>query len=147
MAQGDLDRILVIEQAVFRSPWSRASFEIEVSGDPASLSWVAELGGALVGYLISWHVADELHIGNIAVAPVAQGRGVATELLRSALSVAAARGIAYATLEVRVSNQRAIRIYERFGFGPVAIRKRYYTDDGEDALVMAKDLAGAQESR
>jgi ribosomal-protein-alanine N-acetyltransferase len=146
MARGDIDRILTIEQAVFRSPWSRAAFELEVSGDPASLSWVAEEEGAIVGYLVSWHVADELHIGNVAVAPAAQRRGVATGLLRNALSVAAARGIAYATLEVRVSNERAVRLYEWLGFRPVAIRKRYYTDDGEDALVMAKDLPAAEES-
>lgn len=140
MTRGDLDRVLEIEHAVFPAPWSRRSFEAELAHD-FSVQWVAELGGSLVGYLMSWLVADELHIGNVAVAPVAQRQGVGRELMRFSLEDAEARGIAYATLEVRVSNERAIGLYRALGFSPVAMRRAYYSDTGEDALVMMKHFA------
>lgn len=143
MAAGDLDRILAIEHAVFPAPWSRTSFEGELQGS-RSAPWVAERAGEVVAYLISWRVAEELHIGNIAVAPAAQRQGIARELLRFCLDDAASRGIAYATLEVRVSNDRAIRLYETLGFGPVAMRRGYYSDTGEDALVMMKHFGGGE---
>jgi ribosomal-protein-alanine N-acetyltransferase len=141
MARTDLDRVLAIEHAVFPAPWSRRSFESELQGQ-ASVPWVVERSGEVVAYLVSWLAADELHIGNIAVAPAAQGLGIGRELLRFCLDDAASRGVAYATLEVRPSNGRAIRLYEAFGFRPVAMRRGYYSDTGEDALVMMKDLAG-----
>ncbi len=137
MATADLDGVLAIEHAVFPAPWPRASFEGELAGS-SSAPCVAERGGVVVGYLISWRVGDELHIGNIAVAPAAQREGIGRELLRFCLAAAASRGIAYATLEVRESNDQAIRLYETFGFRPVALRRRYYSDTGEDALVMMK---------
>jgi ribosomal-protein-alanine N-acetyltransferase len=143
MAAPDLDRVLVIEHAVFPTPWSRKSFEGELGGG-CSVPWVAERDGEVVAYLVSWHVEDELHIGNIAVAPVAQGRGIGRDLLEFCLRDAASRGVACATLEVRCSNGRAIRLYEAFGFRPVAIRRGYYSDTGEDALVMMKDLAAGE---
>jgi len=140
MAKGDLDAVCAIEQVVFSRPWARASFETEVSGDPRSLSWVADDRGAVVGYLVAWHVVDELHIGNLAVAPGTQGEGVGALLLARALADAADRGIEHAALEVRVGNERAIRLYERFGFEAVAIRKAYYEDNGENALVMFRPV-------
>lgn len=140
MARADLDRVCEIEQTVFALPWSRKSFESEVSGDPCSLSWVAEEDGRVVGYLVAWHVADELHIGNLAVSPASQGRGIAAGLLSGALAGAAKRGIEYAALEVRVSNERAIRLYERFEFRGIAIRKAYYEDNGENALIMIRAI-------
>lgn len=142
MARTDLDRVCEIEQAVFVLPWSRKSFENEVSGDPCSLSWVAEEDGRVVGYLVAWHVADELHIGNLAVVPPRQGAGIASRLLSCALAGAAERRIEYVALEVRVSNERAIRFYERFGFRGIAIRKAYYEDSGENALVMLRVIGG-----
>jgi ribosomal-protein-alanine N-acetyltransferase len=140
MTQTDLDAVCAIEQAVFANPWSRASFEREVSGDPRSLPWVADDRGAVVGYLVAWHVVDELHVGNLAVAPGTQGEGVGALLLATALADAADRDIEHAALEVRVSNERAIRLYERFGFEGVAIRKAYYEDNGESALVMFRPV-------
>jgi ribosomal-protein-alanine N-acetyltransferase len=144
MAQADLDRVCEIEKAVFALPWSRTSFENEVSGDPCSLPWVAEEGGRVAGYLIAWHVADELHIGNLATAPDRQGRGIASSLLSGVLAEAARRGIEYAALEVRVSNERAIRLYERFGFSGIAIRKAYYEDNGENALIMLREVGAGE---
>jgi ribosomal-protein-alanine N-acetyltransferase len=146
MAARDLDRVLAIEHAVFPAPWSRASFEGELRGRN-SVPWVAERDGEVVGYLISWRVADELHIGNIAVAPAVQRRGVGRRLLAHSLDDARAGGAAFATLEVRVSNDRAIALYESFGFRPVAMRRRYYSDTGEDALVMMANFEGREEDR
>jgi [ribosomal protein S18]-alanine N-acetyltransferase len=142
MAPADLDGVCEIERAVFALPWSRKSFEDEVSGDPCSVPWVAEEDGRVVGYLVAWHVADELHIGNLAVAPAKQGGGIGASLLSGALAAAAERGIEYAALEVRVSNERAIRLYERFGFSGIAIRKAYYEDNGENALIMLRVIGG-----
>jgi ribosomal-protein-alanine N-acetyltransferase len=143
MASADLDRVLQIEHAVFSTPWSRVSFEGELAGG-SSVPWVAERDGVIVGYLISWQVADELHIGNVAVAPAAQREGIGRELLRFSLNDASARGVAFATLEVRVTNDRAIELYETFGFRPVAMRGSYYSDTGEDALVMMKHFEGEE---
>ncbi len=139
MSLEHVDEVSSIERAVFPSPWSRASFERECLGEGAA-SWVALLDVRVVGYLVSWIVYDELHIGNIAVAPDAQGRGIGRRLLGRALEEAAGRGVTLATLEARESNLRAIRLYEHFAFRPVAIRKRYYADSGEDAIVMIADL-------
>jgi ribosomal-protein-alanine N-acetyltransferase len=141
MVERDLDRVCAIEQAVFPVPWSRRSFRHELRDVPNSCLWVAEAGGSVVGYLISWLIEDELHIGNIAVAPGRQGGGVGTSLLGRSLVAAAESGATSATLEVRVGNARAIDLYTRFGFEPVAIRKGYYSNDGEDAMVMMKDMA------
>ena len=123
------------------APWSRESFEDEITGSATARSWVVEEDGEIVAYLVSWLVTDELHIGNIAVKPELRGRGIGATLLRYSLDDAAGHGVALATLEVRMSNESAIALYRRFGFLDVAIRKGYYSDDGEDALVMLKDIA------
>jgi [ribosomal protein S18]-alanine N-acetyltransferase len=143
-AATDLDRVCQIEQAVFSSPWSRGSFECEFGDGGTSFSWVAVAGRNVIGYIIAWLVEDELHIGNIAVDPERRGQGVGRALLTYCLARAAARGVSRATLEVRMSNETAIALYEKNGFVPVAIRKRYYTDNGEDAIVMLRAFeAGA----
>jgi len=146
LTRSDLNRVVEIEHAVFSAPWSRASFEGELATG-SSAPWVAERDGVVIAYLISWVAADELHIGNIAVAPAFQREGIGRELLRYSLDDAATRGLAHATLEVRVSNDRAIQLYEEFGFRPVAMRRGYYSDTGEDALVMMKDLNREHEVR
>ena len=140
LRRGDLGQVCRIEEEVFPMPWSRESFENELSDNGVSFSWVLESGGAVVGYLISWLVEDELHIGNIAVAPELQGSGLGRDLLERCLGEAAATGVSRATLEVRVTNERAIALYEKHGFRPIAFRRRYYSDTGEDALVMLKDF-------
>jgi ribosomal-protein-alanine N-acetyltransferase len=141
MTMRDLDGVCRIENISFSAPWSRESFETEVLKSKAAVSWIAERAGVLVGYLISWLVVDELHIGNIAVDPDVRGSGIGAALVRKSLGDAAARGVTYATLEVRVSNEQAIALYERFSFRGVAMRTRYYSDTGEDALVMMRELS------
>jgi len=141
METGDVDQVLEIESRVFSSPWSRASFERECV-EEASSSWVLVVDGAVVGYAVSWIVCDEVHIGNIAVVPDMQGRGLGRLLMARLLEAGAERGAVMATLEARESNTRALGLYESFAFRPVAIRKRYYADSGEDAIVMIADIGG-----
>ena len=148
----DLPQVLAIERRSFPTPWSLAMFVLELSrpsGVCLAMTQVeqfesrggAEAGGRarggqqrLVGYLICSRYADDWHIMNIAVDPTARRRGLATALLEE-LFVRAGRDRAY-TLEVRTSNAPAIALYERFGFRPTGVRKRYYQDTGEDALIM-----------
>jgi [ribosomal protein S18]-alanine N-acetyltransferase len=143
MAHGDVETVAAIEKQVFTLPWSRRAFAAEVDDRRISVARVARLGDRVVGYSIAWKVADELHIGNLAVAPDCQGRGIGKALLREMLDAAETEALSYATLEVRMSNTRAIALYEGHGFRAVALRRRYYPDNGEDAMVMLKDfLAG-----
>jgi ribosomal-protein-alanine N-acetyltransferase len=136
MSPDDIDEIWRLEQDLFTLPWSKASLLFEAGDNRNALSIVITDGGAVVGYGIGWFVSDEFHIGNVAVARERQGRGIGKQLVEYMLKEALARGVAIATLEVRVSNVRAIALYRKYGFKGVAIRKRYYGDNGEDALVM-----------
>ena len=147
MTACDLDRVCAIEEEIFPMPWSRTSFEDELAGNKCAFPWVVEKAGDVVAYLVSWLVEDELHIGNIAVAPSLQGEGIGRALFAHCLERAAARGVTRATLEVRASNARAIALYESNGFIPVAMRKRYYSDSGEDAVVMLKTIPSGDEGK
>lgn len=144
MAAGDIGRVCEIEEEVFPMPWSRESFEQELAPGKCAFPWVAEKDSVVVAYMISWLVEDELHVGNIAVAPSLQGSGIGRALFAHCLNEAVERGASLATLEVRVSNARAIALYESHGFIPVAMRKGYYSDSGEDALVMLKTIPGQE---
>jgi ribosomal-protein-alanine N-acetyltransferase len=140
MTEAEIDEIVEIERDLFRTPWSRTSFLFEVTDSRTSFAVTARSEGELVGYAIGWFVADELHIGNIAVVRDRQGRGIGNALLLHLLDEAVRRQVRYVTLEVRASNVRAISLYRRHGFKGIAIRKRYYSDDGEDAMVMLAEI-------
>ena len=136
---GDLDAIEQIERVSYPTPWSRSMFATELA-KPSSLSLGAvDETEALVGYLVLSRYVDAWHVMNVAVSPDWRRRGVATALLRRLLEDTrddAERGY---TLEVRVSNVGAIALYEQFGFRPKGVRKGYYTDNREDALIMWRD--------
>jgi ribosomal-protein-alanine N-acetyltransferase len=142
MTEADLDAITEIERDLFALPWSRTSFLFEVSDNRTSYAITALVGGEVVGYAVAWFLVDELHVGNVAVARSRQGEGIGKLLVGRLFAEGAARKTAYATLEVRVGNVRAIQLYRRYGFRGIAIRKRYYSNDGEDALVMMADIGG-----
>lgn len=115
--------------------------EAELTGNPFAHFWVArqgegQSGSAVVGYLCFWIVFEELRIMNVAVAEPVRRRGIATELVSQALRVARQHGAERAMLEVRVSNKPALALYERLGFSPRSIRRRYYDNPEEDAVVM-----------
>jgi ribosomal-protein-alanine N-acetyltransferase len=140
MKPSDLDRVMEIERDLFSLPWSRAGFLYELSDNRMSCPLVAVAPEGVIGYAVAWFVVDELHIGNVAVVRERQGTGIAGRLLEWLFDRARRREMAYATLEVRVSNTRAINFYRRYGFGDIALRKGYYTDNGEDALVMLAEF-------
>jgi ribosomal-protein-alanine N-acetyltransferase len=135
----DLDAIEVIERASYPTPWSRSMFVSELA-KPSSLSIAAVVDdGTLAGYLVLSRYVDAWHVMNVAVAEPHRRAGIASAMLRSLFDVTrddAERGY---TLEVRVSNHAAIALYERFGFVTRGVRRGYYTDNREDALIMWKD--------
>ena len=136
----DLDAIVAIENAVYPTPWSRSMFAGELA-KPSSLSlgaFDAEAGG-LVAYLIVSRYVDAWHIMNVAVHPEYRRQGVASRLLDELFELTSGDPRRGYTLEVRVSNATAIALYERFGFEPSGVRRGYYTDNREDALIMWKD--------
>jgi ribosomal-protein-alanine N-acetyltransferase len=140
MTPDDVADVWRIEQDLFTLPWSRTGILYEASDNRNAFSVVGLDEDGLAGYAIGWFVSDELHIGNVAVAREKQGRGFGRQLVEHLLKEAVERGAAIVTLEVRVSNVKAIGLYRTYGFKGVAIRKRYYGDNGEDALVMIAHL-------
>lgn len=140
MTLADLDDVCAIETELFPIPWSRQAFEADLKRSPPTLALVALERGRVVGYIIGWIIEDEFHIGNIAVTGKRQRQGIAKRILAEAIRVAHERGVRMATLEVRASNDAAISLYERYGFRAVAIRRGYYTDNGEDAIVMLAEV-------
>lgn len=135
----DLGEIEHIEQRVYPTPWSRSMFASELA-KPASISLGAFTEeGALVGYLIVSRYVDAWHIMNIAVDTRCRRTGVASGLLDQLFDLTAGDSRRGYTLEVRTSNRAAIALYERFGFEASGLRRGYYTDNREDALIMWKD--------
>ena len=138
---GDLDAVEAIEQSSYPTPWSRAMFVAELR-KPGSLALGAFADGeTLVGYAFVSRYVDAWHVMNVAVASEFRGRGIATALLGRLFEVTATDARRGYTLEVRVSNTEAIRLYERLGFEPRGIRRAYYTDNREDALIMWREPA------
>jgi ribosomal-protein-alanine N-acetyltransferase len=135
-----LEGIHEIEALSFASPWSVNAFRQEVN-NPVSHLVGLFVDDALEGYVCFWLFKGEVQLVNIAVHPRARGRGLGNCLLREMLEFAASRGTQQVWLEVRVSNGTARRLYEKFGFLEVGKRRRYYTDNNEDAVVMSLILA------
>jgi ribosomal-protein-alanine N-acetyltransferase len=136
----DLNEIERIERASYPTPWSRSMFAGELA-KPSSLSVGAfdRESGALVGYLVISRYVDAWHVMNVAVAPEQRRRGVARTLLEHLFEVTGGDERRGYTLEVRVSNEGAIKLYERLGFVARGVRRGYYTDNREDALIMWRD--------
>ena len=136
MTMADLDAVCQIEEQCFSVPWSRESMEKELIGNDQAHYLVAEIDEKVVGYAGFWQVLDEGHIMNIAVAPSMRGQGLGEELMRAMLQQGTQLGIIYWTLEVRVSNIAAIKLYEKVGFTSAGIRPGYYEKPKEDANIM-----------
>ena len=132
----DVDAVAAIEQETFARPWSRESFRQELTRNAVARYLVAEEDGVILGYAGAWVILDESHITNIAVKDGARGRGVGKKLTSELLQILSNLGACYATLEVRVSNERAQNLYKSLGFISVGKRKRYYEDNNEDAYLM-----------
>ena len=144
-APHDLPAILRIEGLVFSDPWSPESFAPEFT-DEYTFFRVAEVEGALVGYIVARIVARQGEIANIAVDPARQGAGIGGDLLDAAVEAAEAAECEAVWLEVRVSNAPARRLYASRRFEPIGRRKGYYRAPVEDALVLRRSPAGAEAS-
>jgi ribosomal-protein-alanine N-acetyltransferase len=137
--EGDLAEILEIEEYSFPTPWSPGLFRSEMA-NPLSRILVGKKGAAVVGYVVSWRVADEIHLHSIAVRREKRRCGIASRLLSRVIGDGRPEGARLVTLEVRRSNLSAQKLYGRFGLTVRGVRRGYYTDTGEDALILSGDL-------
>jgi ribosomal-protein-alanine N-acetyltransferase len=137
----DLAAVHAIEQASFTSPWPPNAYRSELETNRLAHYLVARAGhgGEVVGYGGMWIMVDEAHITTFAVHPAWRRQHIGERLLLAFLDLAIDRAAHEATLEVRLSNLPARRLYEKYGFRPVGLRPRYYSDDHEDALIMTTE--------
>ena len=136
MQLNDLEQVLDVEESCFTKPWTREAFYSEVTKNQFAYYLVAEMNARIVAYCGVWIIMEDAHITNIAVHPAMQRKGIGEELLRGAMEMAKALGAEKMSLEVRVSNETAQSLYRKYGFEEGGLRKQYYTDNQEDALVM-----------
>lgn len=135
MNKEDLDEVAAIEEAIFSQPWSKRGF-LDSLENADTLYLVAEQEHEIIGYLGLWQSQEEADIVNVAVKESARRQGAAGRLLEEAVRRAKERGVTALTLEVRVSNAAAIRLYEKHGFRSVGVRPGFYDMPKEDALIM-----------
>jgi [ribosomal protein S18]-alanine N-acetyltransferase len=135
----DLDEVQRIEQASFTTPWPANAYRSELMTNRLASYLVARVDDAIVAYGGMWLMVDEAHITTFAVHPAWRRQRLGERLLLAFLDLARDRHAREATLEVRLSNLPARRLYEKYGFRPVGLRPRYYSDNHEDALIMTTD--------
>ena len=139
MTIDDVPQVHAIEQATFPLPWTLADFTYEMTSNPVARYVVAEQEGVILGFVGAHIILDEGHITNVAVIKEACGHGLGRLLMDALMQLAANLGARYLTLEVRASNAVAVALYRSLGFIKVSVRKKYYDDNGEDALLMVCD--------
>jgi ribosomal-protein-alanine N-acetyltransferase len=135
----DLDEVQAIEQASFSTPWPSNAYRSELVTNRLASYLVARIEGRIVGYGGMWLMVDEAHITTFAIHPGWRRQRIGERLLLAFLDLARDRHAREATLEVRLSNLAARRLYEKYGFRPVGLRPRYYSDNNEDALIMTTE--------
>ena len=136
MEERDLEAIVQLENRCFTVPWSRDAFYNELNQNKFACYIVLEQEEQIIGYCGAWLVIDEAHITNIAVLPEFRGKKLGEALLQKMIERSREKGVERMTLEVRESNTIAQSLYKKLGFQEGAIRKNYYTDNQEDAIVM-----------
>lgn len=137
MAHSDIEEILKIEELCYGAHhWSFESFATELNNKISSYRTIKTADNRCVGYMGIWKIVDEAHITNISVHPDFQNQKLAHRLLIDAIKECYKEKIKFITLEVRTSNTKAIYLYEKFGFNSLGVRKKYYQDNNEDALIM-----------
>ena len=139
MTAEHLNRVHELETLCFEDPWSLEAFKAELTNQLATYHLLVE-GESVVGYCGIWKVVDEGHITNLCIDPNRQGEGLGKSMMQLVIQWAKELNICRLTLEVRVSNKKAIQMYEKLGFISAGIRKAYYEDNGEDANIMWLEL-------
>ncbi len=133
----EIDQVMAIERECFSLPWERGAFLQEITENRAARYIGLHREGELIGYAGMWFLLDEAHVTNVAVTGKWRGQGYGEEIMRALMQLAADCGMRWMSLECRRSNAAARGLYHKLGFVDVGYRKRYYEDNGEDALVMA----------
>jgi ribosomal-protein-alanine N-acetyltransferase len=147
MTLDDIPAVHRIERASFPVPWPDYAFRQEIESNRLAHYLVVRAGGQIVGYAGMWMMVDEAHVTTFAVLPDWRRRGIGGRLMLAMVHLAGELGARVATLEVRLSNVAARELYQRFGFRPVGIRPRYYSDNAEDALIMTSAPLASDEMR
>jgi ribosomal-protein-alanine N-acetyltransferase len=140
MGPSDLDGVMAIEEISFPTPWSRGMFLEDFPRDFSDALVAAGADDEVLGYAVCWTIAGESHLLNIAVHPARRGRGIGRALLSECIRRAARAGASLIFLEVRAGNEAAERLYRSMGFVFRGIRKGYYTDTGEDAVILDREV-------
>jgi ribosomal-protein-alanine N-acetyltransferase len=136
MTLEDIPAVHEIDILSFSLPWPERSFRFEVADNPVSRGWVAEVGGEIAAMLVLWFIVDEAHIATIAVHPNFRRQGIGEQILLQALRAVQGEGAKRAFLEVRAGNVAAQAMYKKYGFEVAGVRRHYYKDNNEDALLM-----------
>ena len=143
MTEADVPAVGELDRLSFTLPWPERSFQFEVTSNPASRCLVAEVEGRVVGAVVAWLLVDELHIATLATHPEFRRQGVAQALLTAVLRRGAQEGAVSSFLEVRAGNLAAQALYRKFGYEATGLRRRYYRDNDEDAILMTlENMAG-----
>ncbi|WP_209976906.1 ribosomal protein S18-alanine N-acetyltransferase [Paenibacillus eucommiae] len=140
MRHDDIPWVCEIEQEAFTTPWTSGAFHNELTNNQFAHYMIMDLGGEVAGYGGMWLIMDEAHITNIALRDKYRGKKLGERLLKELMKTASFLGAQRMTLEVRTSNVRAQRLYDKMGFTSVGVRRGYYTDNREDAIIMWLDL-------
>ena len=144
MTIDDIPAVVDLDQRSFSLPWPERSFRFELTDNPASRCWVAELDGKLVGMIVVWLIADEAHVATVAIHPDHRRQGIGKRLLAYSLRQMMQDGARSSFLEVRESNIAAQEMYRKFGYEVTGRRRRYYRDNDEDAILMNLDALDAE---
>lgn len=136
----DIDKIVALEQELFSSPWDKEAFYYELEKNAFSTILVLEDNLEIIGYIGMWLLGDQTQITTLGIKKAYQGNGYAKKLMYKCEEITKMMGYANINLEVRISNQKAIKLYEKCGFKIMAIRKNYYQDNHEDAYLMIKEM-------
>ncbi|MUG72108.1 MULTISPECIES: ribosomal protein S18-alanine N-acetyltransferase [Paenibacillus] len=140
MTEADIPAICEIEQESFTTPWTAGAFHNELTNNQFAKYTVLEFDGEVAGYGGMWLIMEEAHVTNIAIRQKYRGQKLGERLLTEMQQTASLFGVQRMTLEVRPSNEIARRLYEKKGFRSVGVRRGYYTDNQEDAIIMWADL-------
>ncbi|MER2173062.1 MAG: ribosomal protein S18-alanine N-acetyltransferase [Carnobacterium sp.] len=141
-SEADISAILKIETLCYngKTPWNKKALEHEIKTNTRSIYLIVRKSNQAIGFIGAWLVDEEAHVTNVAVIPAHQKQGIATFLISELQTISQYEGMKKMSLEVRVSNENAQRLYSKLGFKKGKIKKAYYTGDREDALEMSKPL-------